>query len=61
MNKNSQAYKKAKRDADKKFKEKTSAYKSMYIVKQYKKYNGKFMSEKDSKNGLTWLNENGFV
>ena len=58
MNKKSQAYIKAKRDADKKFKEKTSAYKSMYIVKQYKKYNGKFLSSKEVKNGLIrWLNE----
>jgi hypothetical protein len=58
MNKESQAYIKAKRDADKKFKEKTSAYKSMYIVKQYKKYNGKFLSSKENKKGLTrWLNE----
>ena len=38
MNKESQAYIKAKKNADTKFKEKTSAYKSMYIVKQYKKY-----------------------
>ena len=58
MNKESQAYIKAKRDADKKFKEKTSAYKSMYIVSQYKKYNGKFLSSKEKKKGLTrWLNE----
>ena len=58
MNKKSLAYIKAKRNADKKFKEKTSAYKSMYIVKQYKKYNGKFLSTKEVKNGLIrWLNE----
>ena len=58
MNKESKAYIKAKKNANKKFKEKTSAYKSMYIVKQYKKYNGKFLSTKDHKKGLTrWLNE----
>ena len=58
MNKESQAYIKAKKNADTRFKEKTSAYKSMYIVKQYKKYNGNFFSNKKNKKGLTrWLNE----
>ena len=35
-------YKKAKAIADRKFKEKTSAYKSMFIVKKYEEMGGKF-------------------
>lgn len=41
---NKELYKKAKRIADKTFKEKTSAYKSMFIVKKYEEMGGKFRS-----------------
>ena len=58
MDKSSSAYKKAKREADKKFKEKTSAYKSMYITKKYKEYKGTFTGKKNTKKGLTrWIDE----
>jgi hypothetical protein len=58
MDKSSKAYKKAKREADKKFKEKTSAYKSMYITKKYKEYKGTFKGKKNKNKGLTrWINE----
>lgn len=39
-------YKKAKSIADKTFKEKTSAYKSMFIVKKYQDMGGKFSGKK---------------
>jgi hypothetical protein len=53
----SKLYKRVKRDANKKFDEKTSAYKSMWITREYKKRGGKY-SGKQSKEGLTrWLKE----
>ena len=58
MDKESSEYKKAKKMADKKFDEKTSAYKSMYIVKMYKELGGKFKTKRNSSKGLKrWLKE----
>jgi hypothetical protein len=61
MDKTSNAYKKAKAVADRKFKEKTSAYKSLYISKKYKEYGGKYKNHKtknrSSKNLQRWLKE----
>ncbi len=61
MDKTSNAYKKAKRDADKIY-EKHSAYKSMYISKLYKEYGGKYKdsSKKDTKLS-TWRQERWIV
>ena len=49
-------YKRAKGIADKKFKEKTSAYKSMFIVKKYEEMGGKF-SGKKTRNLGKWRDE----
>ena len=58
MDKSSNAYKTAKRKADAKFKEKTSAYKSMYITREYKKAGGKFSGTKPKSKGLSrWTKE----
>lgn len=59
---NQELYKKIKKDADKLFKEKTSAYKSMWIVRKYIKEGGTYEAgpiEKIKKNsGLErWLKE----
>lgn len=61
MDKNSTAYKKAKRDADKKY-EKHSAYKSMYISKRYKELGGTYKdnTKKDTKLS-TWRKERWVV
>ena len=61
MNKQSSAYKKSKRMADQKFGEKTSAYKSMYIVRMYKKYGGKFSKSRDANRGLTRWNREKWI
>ena len=51
-------YAKVKKEADAKFDEKTSAYKSMWIVNQYKKRGGEYSGKKNTKQGLTrWLKE----
>lgn len=58
MDKESKEYIKAKKLADKKFSEPTSAYKSMYIVKMYKKFGGKFKKKKSKSSDLKrWLRE----
>ena len=57
MDKSSTAYKKAKAKADAKFSTKTGAYKSMYIVKEYKKAGGKFSGAKPTKTGLSRWNK----
>ena len=61
MDKDSKIYKKVKAEADKKFKEKTSAYKSLYIVRRYKELGGKYNSKKKPKNTGSnlrrWLKE----
>lgn len=46
---NKDLYMKAKEKADRKFKEKTSAYKSMYIVAEYERMGGKFKGKKNGK------------
>ena len=43
---NPKLYKKAKEEADKKFEDKTSAYKSMWISKKYKDLGGKYSGKK---------------
>jgi len=58
--KNPSLYRQAKREADRKFNEKTSAYKSMWIVKRYKELGGEYSTEKATKDtGETsrWLKE----
>jgi len=45
---NPKLYKKAKEEADKKFEDKTSAYKSMWISKKYKDLGGKYSGKKKS-------------
>ena len=57
MDKTSNAYKKAKREADAKY-EKHSAYKSMFISKLYKEYGGKY---KDSSKKDTKLSKDIFI
>ncbi len=44
---NPKIYKKAKEEADKKFEDKTSAYKSMWISKKYKDLGGKYSGKKN--------------
>jgi len=56
--KNPALYLKAKNEADDKFKEKTSAYKSMFIVKRYKELGGEYSTKKSGKGETTrWLKE----
>ena len=56
--KNPNLYLKAKKEADEKFDEKTSAYKSMWIVKRYKELGGEYISDKKEKGETTrWLEE----
>lgn len=50
---NPDLYRKAKQEADEKFKEKTSAYKSMDIVKRYKQLGGKYKGKKKEDEGTT--------
>lgn len=51
-------YKKVKRRADAKFEAKTSAYKSSWIVREYKRLGGKFSGKKTSSSGLKrWYRE----
>jgi hypothetical protein len=61
MDKDSKIYKKVKAEADRKFKEKTSAYKSLYIVRRYKELGGKYDSKskpkKTGSNLRRWLKE----
>ena len=59
MDKTSSAYKKAKKEADKTY-EKPSAYKSMFIVKLYKQYGGRYTDENKlnkTKSTSRWLRE----
>lgn len=56
--KNPSLYLKAKKEADEKFDEKTSAYKSMWIVKRYKELGGKYSTaKKDTGETTRWLEE----
>jgi hypothetical protein len=51
-------YKKVKLDSNKKFDENTSAYKSMWITREYKKRGGLYSGKKKNTSGLTrWLKE----
>ena len=43
---NPELYKKAKKEADEKFDEKTSAYRSMWLVKRYKELGGTYTGKK---------------
>lgn len=53
---NKDKYKKAKNKAIKTFGKKSSAYKSMYIVREYKKLGGKYKGKK-TKGGITRWND----
>lgn len=56
--KNGKLYQIVKSDADAKFLAKTSAYKSAWIVREYKKRGGLFLDEKDESKGLIkWFKE----
>lgn len=55
MDKESEVYKTVKREADKKFKEPTSAYKSMWITREYKKRGGKFKGDKEDGRLYKWF------
>lgn len=57
MDKSSPEYKKAKREADKKFKEKTSAYKSLWIVKRYKELGGRYRKAQSKGRLKRWVRE----
>jgi hypothetical protein len=58
MNRDSIIYKKVKNEADRKFKEKTSAYKSLYIVRRYKELGGKYDDNNKRPSKLKrWVNE----
>lgn len=51
-------YKKVKSEADKKFLAKTSAYKSSWITREYKKRGGTYSGKKPTNKGLTrWYKE----
>ena len=54
---NPELYKKAKKEADEKFDEKTSAYKSMWMVKRYKELGGTYKGKKDKTKGTTRWNK----
>ena len=52
---NKELYRKVKKEADGVFEDKTSAYKSMWISKTYKKRGGKYTGKKDPKKGtIRW-------
>jgi len=57
---NKSKYEKAKVKANKSFGTKSSAYKSMYIVKEYKKMGGKYKGKK-SKDGVNRWNKEKWV
>lgn len=53
-----QLYKRVKREADKKFSAPTSAYKSSWIVREYKRRGGRYRGSKPRKSGLKrWYKE----
>lgn len=54
---NPELYKKAKKEADEKFDEKTSAYKSMWLVKRYKELGGTYTGKKKKGEGTTRWSE----
>ncbi len=55
---NQDLYNEVKRMADSKFQEKTSAYKSSWIVREYKKRGGKYSGNKPKSSGLSrWYKE----
>lgn len=53
---NPELYKKAKKEADEKFDEKTSAYKSMWMVKRYKELGGTYTGKKQTRTNQ-WRDE----
>jgi len=50
---NPELYRKARKEADEKFSEKTSAYKSMWMVKRYQELGGKYKGKKKEGEGTT--------
>jgi len=65
--KNKELYRKAKQKANEKYGSKTSAYKSMYIVKAYKDMSGTYTGTKQTSKGTTkwnqekWVNVNAYL
>ena len=58
---NKSLYKKAKGKANEKYGKKTSAYKSMYIVNEYKKMGGTYSGTKKTSKGLSRWNREKWV
>lgn len=58
---NKSLYSKAKSKANKKYGTKTGAYKSMYIVKEYKKMGGKYSGAKKKQSGTSRWNKEKWV
>ena len=54
---NPELYEQAKKEADEKFDEKTSAYKSMNIVKRYQELGGKYNTKKKEDDTGKWRKE----
>lgn len=54
---NKKLYEQVKKDSNSVFKEKTSAYKSMWIVREYKKRGGKYKQQGDISRLEQWLDE----
>lgn len=65
--KNPELYKKSKSIANEKYGDKTSAYKSMFIVKNYKDMGGTYKGTKSKSKGTTkwiqekWVNVNAYL
>lgn len=54
---NPELYEQAKKESDKKFDEKTSAYKSMWMVKRYQELGGKYNTKKKEDDTGKWRKE----
>lgn len=54
---NKDLYEQAKKEADEKFDEKTSAYKSMWMVKRYQELGGKYSTKKKEDDTGKWRKE----
>ena len=59
--KNKELYRKAKQLANEKYGSKTSAYKSMYIVKTYKDRGGTYSGSKQTSKGTSKWNQEKWV
>jgi len=61
MDKSSTAYTKAKSTADAKYGKKTSAYKSGFIVQEYKRLGGKMKGKKTKKGLTSWFGKEDWI